>query len=99
MTDPRPYPQEVRRKAERMARGRRTRSSPWLALAHAGALGWVLILPAVLGVALGRLLERATGRGGLTVLLLLVGLALGAALVARQVRRALQEEEPGRGPA
>lgn len=96
MSDPQAYPQQVRRKAERMAEGRRARSSAWLALAHAGALGWVLVLPVVLGVALGRLLERTTGRGGLTVLCLLLGLALGAALVTRQVRRALEDPQRGR---
>lgn len=76
----------VRRKAERMARSRAATSSLWRHLAHVGVLGWVFVLPVVLGAVVGRLLMRSTGQKPLALAPLLLGVLLGAYAVWRQVR-------------
>lgn len=83
----------VRRKAERIARGRRERRSAWQNLAHVGTLGWVLVIPLVLGIFVGRLAAIATGTRAPTLVGLFVGLAAGAYAVWRQLRRSLRDEE------
>lgn len=47
-------------------------------LASVGVLGWVIVTPMLLGLALGRWLDHQLGRGiTFTAALLLLGLALG----------------------
>lgn len=66
--------ERVRAKAERMAAARREGRGGLLDnLAHVAGLGWTFVLPLLLGVLLGRLLARATGRP----LLVLPGIGLG----------------------
>lgn len=81
----------VRRKAARMARARGARLPLWKHLAHVGVLGWLFILPALAMMLLGRWLGQLAGVPLLTVGGLLVGLLLGAYLVARSVRRSLND--------
>lgn len=92
-TKPGGYTSEVRRKAERMARARRGRESMWRYLAHVGVLGWMFILPVVLGAAGGHLLARWTGIRFLAVVGLLFGLAAGSYVAWRQVRHSLEDAE------
>lgn len=91
--EPDDYPREVRRKAERMARARRSHNSMWRYLAHVGVLGWMFILPVVLGAAGGRLLARWTGIRLLALAGLLAGLGTGAYVAWRQVRQSLEDAE------
>ena len=83
----------VRKKAARMARARRRHVSPWRALMHVGVLGWIFVLPLVLGVSVGRVVEVRLHVPGATVAGLLLGLAAGVYATWRQVRTSLQEGE------
>lgn len=91
--EPGTYANEVRKKAQRMARARRSHDPMWRYLAHVGVLGWMFILPVVLGAAGGRLLARWTGMRWLAVVGLLAGLGTGAYVAWRQVRRSLEDAE------
>lgn len=84
----------VRKKAERLERAkRRDAGRGFRELFRTGALGWMLILPAVLFAFLARWAFHETHQRWLSVLLLGVGLAIGIAGVVRQVRRSLEERE------
>lgn len=67
------------------------KTSDWGALRDAlpaMSLGWDLALPIFLGALMGHLLHRRLGTGhGLTLALLLFGIATGFYNVARSVRR------------
>jgi hypothetical protein len=84
---------KVREKAERMARARRARGTLWRSLLHVGVLGWLLILPALAGAVLGRVLARSTGMRWLAMAGLLLGLLIGGLTVFWNVRRAIHEED------
>lgn len=82
MTDPEPDQPEpmiasVRLRQERLARQERDR--PLLTqISMIGALGWLIVTPALLGILAGRLLDRMAGSGIFcTGALLVLGLALG----------------------
>jgi len=81
---------EVRRQAERVRCARRM--SFWQGIGLAGAIGWMVSLPAVLGALLGRWLD---GRAGTklfwTLSLLTLGLALGCLSAWRHTREDLKE--------
>ena len=71
--------EEIGRKAARKLRARRERHrSIWFGLGMLGVVGWAVVIPTLLGAALGRWLD-APGRGRVswTVTLLLVGLVIG----------------------
>jgi ATP synthase protein I len=87
------FPQEVRRKAARMARGRARGATPWRHLVHVGVLGWMFILPVVGGAFLGGALARITGRAMFAIGPLLLGVAAGAYGVWRQVRGSLRDDD------
>jgi ATP synthase protein I len=69
----------VGRRRERLERHRREGDrSFWSNLGLMGAVGWSIVIPALLGGFLGRLLDRRFGSGTVwTLSLLLVGLVLG----------------------
>jgi ATP synthase protein I len=71
---------QVRRRAERSQR-RLREGEPTLArqLATVGVLGWIVVLPVLGGIGLGRWLDRRFLGGGIlcTAVLLLVGLVVG----------------------
>ncbi len=57
-------------------------------LAMIGALGWTIVTPTLIGVFLGRWLDRTFGSGVFwTLSLLVAGLALGCALAWKRIRR------------
>jgi ATP synthase protein I len=60
-----------------MARSRRASQPLWRHLVHVGVLGWVFVLPVVLGAVLGRMLEHWTGRRGAALAALLLGVLVG----------------------
>jgi ATP synthase protein I len=71
--------EEIGRKAARKLRAQRERHrSIWFGLGMLGVVGWAVVIPTLLGAALGRWLD-ASGRGRVswTVTLLLVGLVIG----------------------
>ena len=83
------FVREVRRQAERARSARRL--GFWEGLGMAGAVGWMISLPAVLGALAGRWLDARSG-GGVwwTMGLLGLGLAVGCASAWRHVRRELK---------
>ncbi len=91
MTDP--YADEVRRKAERLARARRDRRSVWVALGHAGTFGWQLALPLLAGALLGRALAEATGAPGVTLAGIAIGLILGLWAAGRGLAASLRDDD------
>jgi ATP synthase protein I len=64
----------------------------WRGISLIGAVGWMVVIPAVGGALVGRYLD-ATFTSGIfwTLPLLLVGLILGCTSAWRYVRRELQE--------
>jgi ATP synthase protein I len=87
----------ARRRREQVARARAERSV-FRSLATIGALGWLIVTPALLALYVGRRLDQAAG-GGIfwTGALLMAGIALGSALawrrVSQQAARDRQEED------
>ena len=81
----------VRHKAERMARARRERRNFWRTLSHVGVLGWLFVLPLVVGVAVGRYLADTTGYGIYVLVGLVVGLLVGGYVAWKAVQAALAE--------
>lgn len=77
----------IRRLRRRRQQGERERSvGQYLALA--GAIGWLVVIPALAGAALGQYLDRRLGTGVLlSGALLVVGLALGCYGAWRTLRR------------
>jgi ATP synthase protein I len=93
MNDPAPedpFVKEVRRQAERTRLGRDL--TFWQGLRLVGAIGWMVALPAVAGAFLGRWIDRQHASGVFwTLLLLVLGLALGCASAWRHVDRSSHE--------
>jgi ATP synthase protein I len=79
----------VRKRRERRARWQREgERSTGENLAMIGALGWTIVTPTLIGVFVGRWLDRQFGSGVFWTLgLLVVGLALGCALAWRRMHR------------
>jgi ATP synthase protein I len=85
-----PFVQEIRRQAERSQAARQF--GFWQGLGLAGAVGWMVSLPAVLAALAGRALDRWWGTGiAWTLGLLTLGLAVGCASAWRHVKRELKE--------
>jgi ATP synthase protein I len=79
---PRPSPslsQEVGAKASRKLKARRNSTSGvWFGLGMMGLIGWSVVVPTLLGAALGIWLdERYPGKHAWTLALLVAGLAIG----------------------
>ncbi len=95
MTEPHPRPrdtpldQAVRTQRERRLRGQReARRSIGRDLAMAGAIGWTIVVPTLLGVFGGRWLDRKFHSGIFWTLgLLVAGLALGCSLAWQRLGR------------
>ena len=87
---PRLLDEEVRRHRERCARGQRdSRRSIGQDLALVGVIGWTLVIPALLGVYAGRVLDRHFGSGVFWTLgLLVAGVVLGCVLAWQRLNRA-----------
>jgi len=90
-----PAPPERLHEAVRQRRERRERwqregeRSLGQNLAMIGVLGWTIVTPTLLGIFLGRWLDRRFGSGVFWTLgLLVVGLAIGCVLAWKRVQRA-----------
>lgn len=87
---------EVRRKAERMARARRSGQSFWSQLVHVGVLGWMFAIPVVIGAFLAHWIARRTGMRGVAIGVIVAGVVVGCYVVYRQVKRSLDDDDhPG----
>jgi ATP synthase protein I len=81
---------EVRKQAERSRRARRHNLLAGFGMV--GSVGWMVVLPALLGVALGRYLDVRFGAGIFwTLSLLVLGLALGCAAAWRHIEEVMKE--------
>ena len=73
------YSQHIERKTSLKLKARRENKEPvWFGLGMMGMIGWSIVLPTLLGVALGRWLDvNHPGSYSWTLMLLSAGLALG----------------------
>lgn len=85
---PAPLDRSVRRRRQRLESGRRHgERSVARNLALIGVLGWLVVVPALLGVFAGRWIDRTLGSGLFwTSALLLLGLGFGCYLAWRRVQ-------------
>lgn len=93
MTEKDPYVDEVKAKAERMAKARRDKGSFWSTLALAGSVGWQLALPLAVGAVGGHALARRFDDVRLALAGLLLGLVAGLLGGGRALRDAMKEAE------
>jgi len=86
---PRVLDEEVRRHRERRTRAQReSRRSIGQDLALVGLIGWTLVIPALLGIYGGRVLDRRFGTGVFWTLgLLVAGIVLGCVLAWQRLNR------------
>jgi len=78
----------VRERRARVERGRREgERSVWENLSWMGVLGWLIVTPTLVGIFVGRWLDRSAGTGIFwTAALLFAGLCVGAYLAWKKVR-------------
>jgi len=80
---------EVRKQAERVRRKRRANLLSGFGLV--GSIGWMIVVPALLGVALGRFLDVQFHAGIFwTLSLLMLGLALGCLAAWRHIEEVMR---------
>jgi ATP synthase protein I len=83
------FVREIHRQAERLHRSRHL--TFWQGLGLAGAVGWMVSLPAALGALLGHWLDRRSGTGIFWTLgLITLGLTVGCASAWDHARRELK---------
>ncbi len=84
--DDEPFVSEVRRQAERA--GVPQRMTFWQGLGLVGSVGWMVVIPALVGAFLGRWIDARDGAGIFwTLSLLSCGLALGCMAAWRHVEQ------------
>jgi len=80
---------EVRRQVKRARESREL--SFWEGLSLVGAVGWLIVIPSVVGAVVGRWLDDRCGSGLLLTLLLMgLGLAAGCLAAWRHAKRDLK---------
>lgn len=85
-SDEEPFVSEVRRQAERA--GIPQRMTFWHGLGLVGSIGWMVVIPALIGAFLGRWIDAREGTGIFwTLSLLSCGLALGCMAAWRHVEQ------------
>ncbi len=91
MTDLRRSIRTARHRRDRWRRDRETSIGHYLA--RTGAIGWLVVVPALLGALAGRWLDRELGTGiTLTAALLVLGVVVGCAVAWHNLRD--REGEP-----
>jgi ATP synthase protein I len=86
--DEEPFVREVRRQAERAQASQHL--SFWRGLGLVGGVGWMVVLPALIGAFLGRWIDHRSGAGVFwTLSLLFAGLTLGCLSAWRHVAQEL----------
>jgi ATP synthase protein I len=97
--DPTAFSREVGEKAARKLKARRNPTQGvWFGLGTMGLIGWSVVIPTLLGAALGVWLDnRHPGRHSWTLMLLIIGLVIGCVIawqwVARQDKEIREEQE------
>ena len=72
------FSQEIGAKAARKIKARNSRQGVWFGLGMMGLIGWSVVVPTLLGAALGIWLDkRHAGSHSWTLMLLIIGLGLG----------------------
>lgn len=92
MKDESEFSREVGKKEERKVRSRRKRRSIWFGFGVFGLVGWSVAVPTLLGVALGRWMDKHwPGQISWTLTCLILGAIVGSFnawhLVKRELRR------------
>ena len=100
MSDKPTFPGQVGAKAARKLKARRnTTPGIWFGLGMMGLIGWSVVVPTLLGAALGLWLDRHyPGTRSWTLALLIAGLALGcinAWLWVSKEEKAMRDEQEG----
>ncbi len=73
-----PFSREIGVKVARKLRARKSPPGVWFGLGMMGLVGWSVVVPTLLGAALGIWLDnRHTGRYSWTLTLLVIGLVIG----------------------
>lgn len=85
----RPLEESIERRRRQHARWEREGERPVaLNLAMIGSLGWLIVIPTLAGIFVGRWLDRRAGSGiTFTAALLVAGLAIGAGLAWQRMHR------------
>jgi ATP synthase protein I len=79
---------QVEAKQQRMARGRNHKNAVLRSIAILGVIGWSVVLPTLVGVALGAWIDgRWPSRFSWTLILMMTGLLLGCANAWLHIRR------------
>jgi ATP synthase protein I len=90
---------KIRAKAERKLRAQRKNAPTiWFGLGMMGLVGWSVVVPTLLGAALGIWLDRHhSGRYSWTLMLLIIGLCIGCLTawhwVAKEEREMREDQE------
>ena len=72
------FSREVGAKADRKLKARRSAQGVWFGLGMMGLIGWSVVIPTLLGAALGIWLDKGnTGPRSWTLTLLIIGLIVG----------------------
>ena len=92
------FSREIGAKAARKLRARKSTQGVWLGLGMMGLIGWSVVLPTLLGAALGSWLDnRHPGTHSWTLMLLIIGLAIGCVnawhWVAKEDREMREQQE------
>jgi ATP synthase protein I len=97
VTEPSEFSREVGAKAARKLKARRNPAQgAWLGLGMMGLIGWSVVVPTLLGAALGVWLDKHhAGKHSSTLALLVAGLAIGCFNAWHWVAK--EEEEMGDG--
>ena len=96
--DPTDFSREVGAKAARKIKARNSKQGVWFGLGMMGLIGWSVVIPTLLGAALGIWLdERYPGKHAWTLALLVAGLAIGCLnawhWVAKEEKEMREEQE------
>lgn len=90
-------PEQIGAKAERKLKARRSTQGVWFGLGMMGLIGWSVVVPTLLGAALGLWLDKHhPGKHAWTLALLVAGLILGCFNAWRWVskeEKAMREEQ------
>jgi len=93
-----PFTNEVGKKANRLIKARDNPTSVWFGLGMMGLIGWAVMVPTLLGAALGSWLDKKyPGIHSWTLSLLIIGLCIGCLnawhWISKQHRDIQQEQE------
>jgi ATP synthase protein I len=96
--DPTPFSQEVGAKAARKIKARNSKQGVWFGLGMMGLIGWSVVVPTLLGAAVGIWLDnRHAGSHSWTLMLLVIGLVIGCVnawyWVAKEDKEMREEQE------